>query len=202
MTDIIIVDDHKLVAEGIEKLLESRKDLNVAAIACSLKEAMQLAQKIQPQIVLLDISMPDGDGIDAIPDILSVSTGTHIIMFTMYAEPSVIRRALNNNINGYLLKTAGQQELDEAINTAMAGKTYICTEAQEIINNCEEQPSLTTREQEILRLIAQGYTMKKISQELFLSFETVHGYAKSIKHKLNCNNNASLVRKAISQHLL
>lgn len=203
MTDIIIVDDHKIVAQGIEKLISARKDLRVTSIACSLQEAVQSALDRQPQIMLLDISMPDGDGIEAIDRILTESPNTHIIMFTMYAEPSMIRRAIDNRAKGYLLKTASQNELDEAISTVMKGETYICAEAKEILsNNNDATPTLTPREQEILKLIAQGYTMRKISQELFLGFETVHSYAKSIKRKLNCNNNASLIRKAVSLNIV
>lgn len=203
MTNIIIVDDHRMVSEGLERLISGSDNLKVVAKAFTLHEAMELTKSLQPQVMLLDIALPDGDGIDAIPEMREACPDMHIIMFTMYAELSVIKRALNNNAEGYVLKSAEYQELDEAIRKVIKGDVFLCNEIQDIIgNDAETVPTLTEREREILRLIAEGYSMKEISKMIFLSFETVHSYCKSIKLKLKCNNNASLVKTAISQHLV
>ena len=192
-----------MVTEGLERLISGSDDLKVVAKAFTLHEAMELARSLQPQVMLLDIALPDGDGIEAIPEMHKACPDMHIIMFTMYAEPSVIKRALNNNADGYVLKSAEYQELDEAIRKVMKGERSLCNEIHDIMGkDTETVPTLTEREREILRLIAEGYSMKEISKKIFLSFETVHGYCKSIKLKLKCNNNASLVKKAISQHLV
>lgn len=203
MTNIIIVDDHRMVSEGLERLISGSDNLKVVAKAFTLHEAIELTKSLHPQVMLLDIALPDGDGIDAIPEMLKACPDMHIIMFTMYAELSVIKRALNNNAEGYVLKSAEYQELDEAIRKVIKGDVFLCNEIQDIIgNDAETVPTLTEREREILRLIAEGYSMKEISKMIFLSFETVHSYCKNIKLKLKCSNNASLVKTAISQHLV
>lgn len=203
MVHMLIVDDHLMVAEGLRKLLESESDALVDGIANTIDEGIMLAAQLQPQVLLLDIGMPDGDGIDAIPRFKEVSPATRIIAFTMYNEAAVIHRALNAHVHGFLLKSASARELTEAINTVMAGNIYVCESSQAMIDNLREvPPTLTSREREILRLIVDGLSQKEIANRLCLGFETVHSYTKYIRRKLGCPNTASLVRTAIEQHLV
>jgi len=203
MISLVIVDDHKVVAEGLSKLIEEIGDINVVGIACTLAEATGMIDEHKPNVVLLDVSMPDGDGIDAIPHLSEVSPATRFLVCTTFAEPAVIHRAMHGGAHGYVLKSAGIDELLEGIRKIVESGTYMCDAAVALINdNYEVPPTLTGREREILQLIVEGYTIKEISDKLCLAFETVHSYTKSLRRKLGCVNSASLVRTAIERHLV
>ena len=200
-TKVIIADDHTLVAEGISRLLAPETEC--CGIAKTLADAeTQLAEQ-KPDVLLLDIALPDGDGIDALPRLQAASPATRILMLTMYAEPAVIQRAVGAGAHGYLLKSADGDELNTAIRTLAEGGTYICKEAESLTMNwLEEAPVLTMREREILRLMVAGMSIKEMANELCLGFETIHTYTKYLRQKLGCNNTASLVRTAMEQHLV
>lgn len=201
MIRVMIADDHQLVAEGTARLLAD--DTTCCAIANTIAQTEKQLKAQKPDVLLLDIAFPDGDGIDAIPLLQAASEQTRILMFTMYSEAAVIRRAINSGAHGYLLKSTDTQELTEAIHSLAKGEDYICTEARQRINfHSETAPTLTPREREILKLIAAGKSTKEIANELCLGFETVHTYTKYLRQKLGCNNIASLVRTAIEQHLV
>lgn len=198
---VIIADDQTLVAEGISNLLTP--DVECCSIAKTLADTeIQLATQ-RPDVLLLDIAMPDGDGIDAIPRLQAASPATHILMLTIYAEPAVIRRAVSGGAKGYLLKNADKTELNTAIHTLANGGTYVCQEAKILTaGQLETAPVLTQREREILHLLVEGMSIKEMAEELCLGFETIHTYTKYLRQKLNCKNTASLVRTAIEQHLV
>lgn len=197
----MIADDHRMVAEGVSRLLEGDAQIHVAGIVCTLEEAARQMGTLTPQVLLLDVAMPDGDGIDAIPNLLSQSPETKVVVLTMFTEPSVIRRALDAGAHGYLMKNASTEELVDAIHAVMAGETHLCDEVRSQLNGrVEVAPMLTLREREMLRLLSEGYTMKEIADRLCLSFETVHSYSKNLRIKLGCNNVASLVKAAMEQH--
>ena len=197
----MIADDHRMVAEGVSRLLEGDAQIHVAGIVCTLEEAARQMGTLTPQVLLLDVAMPDGDGIDAIPNLLSQSPETKVVILTMFTEPSVIRRALDAGAHGYLMKNASTEELVDAIHAVMAGETHLCDEVRSQLNGrVEVAPMLTLREREMLRLLSEGYTMKEIADRLCLSFETVHSYSKNLRIKLGCNNVASLVKAAMEQH--
>lgn len=197
---ILIADDHRLVAEGIQALLPM--DYTCCGIAHTLAHTVALLAQYCPDILLLDIALPDGDGLDALPRLRKASPETRILVLTMYAEGAVVRRALQAKADGYLLKSTDSNELAKALHTVELGDTYLCPEALAQSIQGEAPPSLTPREREVLRLIVEGLTMKEISERLYLGFETIHSYTKYLRQKLGCNNTASLVRTAIEQHLV
>ncbi|MBR2291648.1 MAG: response regulator transcription factor [Prevotella sp.] len=200
MTKLIIADNHRVVTEGIARLLPPNYDC--CGLARTLAEAADLITEHQPDLLLLDIGMPDGDGIDAIPTLKAAQPRLRILILTMYAEAAVIQRALDNGAEGYILKSADREELILGIDTVAAGGTYVCKEAKALLMNSREAaPELTQREREVLRLVVEGRTIKEIAEQLCLGFETVHSYTKSLRQKLGCPNTASLVRKAIGLHL-
>jgi len=200
---VMIADDHLMVAEGLALVMEGSGAASVVAKAVTLEETVCLLGEHRPDVLLLDVALPDGDGIDALPRLTSASPATRIIILTMYAEAAVIRRAMEAGVHGFLLKSAAADELIAAIRTVGEGNTYVCHEAGNINRRVKEaSPTLTQREREVLRLIIQGLTIKEIAGELCLSFETVHSYTKYLRQKLGCNNTASLVRVAIEQHLV
>lgn len=203
MTHILIADDHRVVAEGIAALLDSEQDIHVDGIASAVSEALMLVGHLRPQLLLLDVGLPDGDGIDAIPQLLAACPSMRIVVLTMYAEAAVVHRAMQAGAHGFLLKSADADELARAVHTVAAGETFVCEAAQALIDvEAEAPPVLTVREREILQLIVQGCPQKEIADRLCLAFETVHSYTKYIRKKLNCPNTATLVRKAIEQHLV
>lgn len=203
MISIIIADDHRLVAEGIARLIDESKKARVTAIARNLNEASQLLRTTPCDILLLDVAMPDGDGIDAISRFTKLNQKLRIIVLTIYAEPAVIRRAMDAGAAGYILKNTDASELIDGITVVADGDTFICENAQHLlIDNGEAAPELTPREREILKLVVEGLSMKEIADKLCLGFETVHSYTKYIRQKLGCNNIASLVRTAIERHLV
>lgn len=203
MISVMIADDHVLVAEGLAKLINESCDAQVVAMASTLSETAEMLPQVKPQVLLLDVALPDGDGIDAIHQLRVQQPDLRIIVLTMFAEASVIHRAMQNGANGYLFKSAGVEEVRNAILTVEAGETYLSAEAQQMLSHEKQTPAtLTMREREILGLIAEGCTMKDIADRLCLGFETVHSYTKNLRQKLGCNNTASLVCKAIKQHLI
>lgn len=203
MTTIIIADDHRIVTDGLTKIINENADTQVLGVASTLAELTDLLPNLKPDVLLLDVALPDGDGIDAMPNLMAISPETKIVILSMFAEPSVILRAMKAGAKGYLFKSVDSTELRKAIQMVMAGKTYLCVEAHQLINGTEDPaPILTMREHEILGLIAKGCTMKEIADQLCLGFETVHSYTKNLRQKLGCNNTASMVRAAIEQHLV
>ena len=201
MVDVLIVDDHRMVAEGIAQLITGDGNIRVLGNAYSLEDAFQQVNLQKPKVLLLDVAMPDGDGIDAISKFLALSPETRIIILTMYAETTVIQRAMDARASGYLLKNSKAEELVEAIHSVVSGKIYLSKELRDqLAVNIQPAFRLTLREREILRLLSEGNTMKEIASKLYLSFETVHSYTKNLRLKMGCNNTASMVRIAMEQH--
>lgn len=201
MIEVLIVDDHRIVAEGVSQLMTGDEGIRTVGIAATLSEASQMMSELHPQVVLLDVALPDGDGIDALPELLSSSPETKVIVLTMFAEPSVIRRAMDAQAQGYLLKNTTKEELVEAIRMVAMGENYLSKEVRDqLLGDVKKAPVLTLREREIIRLMSEGCTMKEIADRLCLSFETVHSYTKNLRVKLGCNNTASMVRTAMEQH--
>lgn len=203
MPSVLIADDHCLVSQALQRIIDQSECAITVGIAGTLRQTEELLADLQPDILLLDIAMPDGDGIDALPQMRQVAPHTHIIILTMYAESAVINRAVNANADGYILKNTDAGELINAIQIVADNEKYICHEALQILKTTEKKDIaiLTQREKDVLQLIVNGYSEKEIADKLFLSFETIHSYTKQIRRKLNCNNTASLVRTAIQQHL-
>jgi len=201
---LIIADGHRVVAEGIAQLICGRIDAKIAGIASTLAEAKALVAETRNSMLLLEMAMPDGNGILAIPELLKIDKNLKIAIFTSCAEPTMIRWAMESGASGYLLKSMNADEFIEGLSAMMqATEGFYCQESKKKLGkNKEDFPQLTAREREILKLIVEGLTMKEISERLFLSFETIHGYTKTLRQKLGCKNSTSLVRIAINTHLV
>ena len=208
MYKIIIADDHQIVTEGIARIIEEmtidgHPFGEVIASVHTLADCLVSCRDLQPDLLLLDVALSDGDGIDTLPQLLEAASNMMVIILTSYTEATVINRALSNGAHGYMLKTTDIQEFTEGIKMVMKGETYICQEAKQQCGKPENIAiKLTLREKEILKLIVEGYTMKEISSKLCLGFETIHSYTKYLREKLRANNTASLVRKAMEYHLV
>ncbi len=205
MINIAISDDHRLVAQGIENLIRKNGAADIVAEASDITETEQVLKAHDDlDVLLLDISMPGGNSLDFIPKWIEKYPNVKILVISSFAEAAVIRRALEQGAKGYVLKSASEEELLEALATVAKGERYLSSEASAILrSNPRVEPiDLTPREREVLKLVAEGLSIKMIADRLGLAFETVHSYFKYLKLKLGVNNTASMIRVAMEQGLI
>jgi DNA-binding NarL/FixJ family response regulator len=202
MINILIIDDHPLVAGGIEMMLKDVDYLHIQAIAKTGAEAMVFLSENQPEIILLDISLPDIDGLQLCETIRLKNKYSKILGLTSANEASIITQLLHRGANGYLLKNMERNELLEAIDKVMDGKIYLSKAANEkvleqfssVFSALHEMPSLTRREKEILQLLELGLNGPQIAEKLFLSQYTVETHRKNLMQKLNASSLPQLLR--------
>ncbi|MFZ1689247.1 MAG: response regulator transcription factor [Flavobacteriales bacterium] len=207
--NILLVDDHHLVLDGMRALLSQEPNFNVVGEARNGREAVEKATALRPRIVIMDISMPEMDGIEATKLIRKNKDlkETFVMVLSMYNNREFIDELMEAGASGYLLKNTGRAELHEAINTVNAGQRYLCKPVQETMDAPYSNPraegqgfvSLTKREKEIIRLIAAGKSTSEIADLLHLSPATVETHRKNILHKLDMHSTAGLVRYAMER---
>ena len=205
MIKIAISDDHKVITQSLDTMLRESGGIDVVAHATTNAECeSMLEQNTNIDILILDIGIPDGNSLDYVETWKDRYPEVHILVLSTYAEAAVINRALSCGADGYVMKTCGKDELFEGIHTVMRGEQYICPEAASILKAHPQLDvvELTPREQEVLKLIVEGYSIKLIADRLCLAFETVHSYYKYLKLKLGVPNTAALVRVAMEQRLV
>jgi two-component system, NarL family, response regulator NreC len=204
---ILLADDHPIVRQGLKLLIE-REGFTVVGEASDGREAVRLAQELCPDIALLDLTMPQLNGIDAGQAILQISPKTNIILLTMHAEDHHVLEALRAGIKGYVLKTKAAEELVLAIQEVSRGKLYLTPGVSEVVVQAylakSELPPepLSHREREVLQLIAEGKTTKEVAVALGISAKTAESHRTRIMGKLNIHETASLVRYAIRRGLI
>lgn len=201
-TKVFIVDDHYLVIEGIRSLLQYEKNLEWMGHAMNAASCLSFLKQQQPDVILMDISLPDKSGIELCKEVKEKYPSVFIIGLSTFNQQSFIQKMMDNNASGYVLKNATQQELVEAIETVMKGRIYMSDEISQVLRKHEDTDIvLTRREKEVLGLIAEGMTNAEIAKKLFISTTTVDTHRKNLLEKLDAKNTASLVRIA-SQRLL
>lgn len=183
MIKVLIVDDHKMVIDGLQLLLKNQQGIEVCGTALTGEEGISQLESVSPDVVLLDINMPGMNGIDTCKKMVQLQPELKIIAISMHKESSLIKLMLGNGAKGYVLKNAGQDEVIEAIQTVYGGKMYLDDTVNEIVvnsvaNNSSKKtsspfPTLSRREKEILELILEEYTTQEIAEKLFISFGTV-----------------------------
>jgi DNA-binding NarL/FixJ family response regulator len=205
---LIIVDDHKLVHQSIGKSLEMEKKFLVVAQADTGQSAVNLAADLRPDIVILDISMPDMNGMETCRRILAQNPAVKILALTMHSEKIYIMGMLNAGAAGYILKSCAYKELLFAIETVLSGKIYLSREIAHLVveqaMNSGREPmdgfaQLSPREREVLQLIAEGCTSKEIAEKQQISPKTVDIHRNNLKKKLNIHSIAGLTKFAISK---
>ena len=201
---VILVDDHKVVTDSLRELIEKEEEISVIGVAHSIAACREMLKIVQPDVLLLDVSFPNGSsGIDFCPEICKRFPDMKILMLTSYAESNVIARALDKGAHGYVLKNAASEELIEGIRTVAAGKRFLCDETDVLFRQHTYQPvTISPKEYEVLKLIVKGLTLREISDKLFLGFETVKSYHRYLHLKLQVRNTAQLVKKAIEEKLV
>jgi len=204
---IVIADDHQVVRSGLKMLLDAEEDLEVVAEAGDVDSATRTVLGYKPDVLVLDLNMPDGSSLPAIPKMLSDSPSTNIVVLTMQEDPAFAREALQAGARGYVLKEAADNELVEAVRMAAEGRTYLHPELGAKIAAEPPQPAgppddLTEREVDILRLIALGHTNNEIAEQLFLSVRTVESHRARVQQKTGLTTRAELVRYALDNDIV
>lgn len=212
MTNILLADDHAVLRSGLKLLLESQPDFQVVGEAASGLEALSLTEKLQPDLLLLDLSMPGLGGLDALPALRKIAPQTRILILTMHDDPQYLRTALKNGASGYVLKKAADAELISAIHAVLRGEMYVHPSMtrvllEDMLLSAEAAApdawhTLSEREQSVLKLVALGHTSAEIAETLNLSAKTVETYRARGMEKLGLPNRAALVRFALQKGIL
>lgn len=204
MINLQIVDDHKVVVESLKKLINESGIALVTDVYYDLESCRLGLEKTLPDILLLDIGLPDGDGVDFCAEIIKHYPGLKIIMLTTYKEFSIARRALHNGAYGYILKNAESEEMLTGIETVSRGEQFLCEEINLLLKEkrSEKVVWLANREKEILKYIADGYTTKEIADLIFRDIETVRTHRRNLLIKLDAKNTAVMVKKGYEMKLL
>jgi two-component system response regulator NreC len=200
---IVIADDHAVVRSGLRLLLEAESDFEVVAEAGDVDAARRYVRGHHPAVLVLDLNMPGGSSLDAIPLIRTEAVETQIVVLTMQEEPAFARQALGAGAAGYVLKEAADSELVEAVRRAAAGETYLNpTLGARIARETPPGPPDDLSTREVLRLIAFGHTNAEIAQKLYLSVRTVETHRSHIQQKLRVSSRAELVSHALHRGLV
>lgn len=200
---VFIVDDHYMVIEGIRSLLQNEKDIEWLGHATNAASCLGFLKKQQPDIILMDINLPDMNGIDLCKEVREKYPSILILGLSTFNQQAIIRNMMDNGASGYVLKNADKEELLEAINTVASGKVYLSMEAASSLKESgNEVPVITRREKEVLLLIAEGLTNTEIAEKLFISIPTVNTHRKSLLEKFDAKNTAILISRAIRQGMV
>lgn len=202
---LFIVDDHYMVIEGIHSLLQNENNIDWMGHAGNAASCMAFLNQQQPDIILMDINLPDTSGIDLCKIVKEKYPGIYIIALSTFNQQSFIEKMMHNGASGYLIKNATQQELMEAINTVAKGKQFLSFDAALAIrkhDNDSNIPLITRREKEVLQLIADGMTNNEIAQKLFISITTVDTHRKNLLAKFGARNTAALVKMVMQFNLI
>lgn len=208
---VLIVDDHAILRDGLKALLQNEPDIEVIGEAGTGREALKLIRQLKPDVVLMDISMPDMTGLEATQIIKKSYPEVKVIALTVHESETYLKRMMQVGANGYIVKRAAARELTTVIRTVVRGGVYIHPDiAKQLVSELtrmqpsrqKEQKQLSEREWQVLRLIALGYTNKQIADRLALSIKTVETYRARIANKLGLRTRAELVRYALQHGLL
>jgi two-component system, NarL family, response regulator NreC len=206
---VLIVDDHAVLRTGIRLMLAREPDLEPVGEAGSGREAIFESRSLKPDVILIDVVMPDGNGLEVIPTLLKERPDTKILVLSMQDDPRYVREAFAAGASGYVLKEAADVEVVAAVREVARGGRYVHPELgarliaadADAARKAEEDP-LSDREREVLRLLALGHTNQEIAKQLFISVRTAETHRAHIMQKLHLSSRAELVRYAIAQGLL
>ena len=202
-TRVVVVDDHPMVAEGIEAILESYDDIAVIATLSDGQMMIDRLDELSPDVILMDLNMPGLGGLSATEMILERRPETRILVLSMHDSPEYISTALSHGARGYVLKDVPTDEIKRAIDMVMQGNRYLCTGAEgALAPSGQEREQLTNREQMVLLQLAQGKSNKEVAEALEISVRTVETHRKNIKRKLGVSGTAALMRYALEHGVL
>lgn len=212
-TRVLLADDHAVLRAGLRLLLTGQNEFEVVAEASTGSEALSLAEKLQPDLILLDLSMPGLGGMDVLPTLRKMTPSAKILILTMHDDPQYLRQALKQGASGYVLKKAADAELISAIRAVLRGEMYVHPSMtrvllEDILPETKFSSadltwaSLSEREQEVLKMVALGHTSAEIADQLSLSAKTVETYRARGMEKLGLRTRAALVKFALQEGLI
>ena len=210
---VLLVDDHAILREGLRALLELEADIEIIGEAGTFEEALQLAGKLVPDVVLTDIGLPGRSGLSLVTELRKVCPKCRVVLLTAHASEEYIRAGLDAKADGYVLKDSGHEELILAIRTAAKGQQFLCkavanTVLARYLNRDEHGKvvsplqSITIRERQVLTRIASGHSNKIVARELNLSVKTIEKHRANLMRKLSLHNAADITRFALNNHLI
>jgi DNA-binding NarL/FixJ family response regulator len=205
MIKVFIIDDHQMIIEGIHSLLQGEQNIEWMGSTKSPDDLMLFLTKSQPDVLLMDINLPQRSGLELCREVKEKYPAINVIGLSTSNQPSVIRKMQENGASGYLLKDASQSEILEALQQVNKGKEYVSFSVAEALKKKGSDtslPALTRREKEILELIAEGHTNRKIAAKLFLNRTTINTHRKNMLTKFNVKNTAALIKIAVTNHLI
>ena len=213
MIRVILADDHNLVRQGISALLEKADDIEIVAQAENGQEAVNLSINLSPDVLVMDINMPRLNGIQAVEQLKTLGLDTQVVILSMHSDKTLVRQALRNGARGYLLKRSVMEELLLAVRAAYRGELYLSPAVSDAVlkdyltgrGDLETESAfdqLSSREREVLQLIAEGYTNKAIAQAMHISIKTVEKHRANLMVKLNVQDLAGLIRVALRHGLI
>jgi DNA-binding NarL/FixJ family response regulator len=210
-TKVLLADDHRMVRDGLRALLEQQDDMEVVGEAENGRDAVRQARDLKPDIIVMDISMPDLNGVDATRQIRRRCSGTRVMALSVHSDRRFVTEMLKAGANGYLLKDSAFEDLVRGIRTVMKGHTYLCPRVADAVVEShvrapatEAEPSgsvLTPREREVLQLLTEGHGTKQIARHLHVSTKTIDTHRQHIMDKLDIHNVAELTKYAIREGL-
>lgn len=208
---VILADDHRIVREGLVAMLSSDPGIEVVGECGNGRDTVNMARKLQPDLIVMDVSMPDLNGIDATRRIMGLKNNTKVLALSSHSDEQFVKGMLQAGASGYLLKECAGNELILAIRTIRRGRVYVSPEVAGLIVNdyvsrlsgdvVRDKPILSSREREVLQLIAEGRSTSQIGEQLHLSVKTVESHRKRIMDKLEIRNVAGLTKYAIKEGL-
>lgn len=201
---IMLVDDHPMVQDGLCACLSYYEDIEVVAKTTDARQALDLAKQRQPDVILMDISMPSMNGLEATEVLLESLPDTKVLVFSMHESAEFVSSAMQVGASGYILKDTSSEEVYIGIKAVAQGKNYFSSSIAKVLMDAPTQKTkrLSTREQVVLGHIAEGKSSKEIAEILCISFRTVEAHRRNIKDKLNLDTFAELVRYAVAQGLV
>jgi DNA-binding NarL/FixJ family response regulator len=202
---IFIVDDHYMVIEGIHSLLQNEKNIEWMGHATNAASCLAFLQQQKPDVILMDINLPDKSGIDLCKEVKDKYPAVAVLGLSTFNQQSFIEKMIASGASGYVLKNATQEELMEGIETVVKGKQFLSFDAALALRKTDTQnnmPVITRREKEVLELIADGMTNNEIAQRLFISSTTVDTHRKNLLAKFEAKNIAALIKMAVQMHMI
>jgi len=210
-TKVLLVDDHEIMREGMSALLRKYSEFEVIGLASDGREAIEMVAQLHPDVVIMDVGMPNLNGVDATRQLISAHPNLKIMALSAHSDGSVVVKMIRAGAAGYMLKESAFEELVEGLNTLMEGKTFLCkkiskvvfSEYVDLVSNSKAMKGngLTNREREVLQLVAEGKTTKEIAELLQLSTKTIDSHREHIMEKLGIRNIAGLTKYAIREGL-
>jgi DNA-binding NarL/FixJ family response regulator len=203
MIEVLLVEDHQLVIQGVSAMLNDNEEIACTGIYKCGKDLLSKLKSYQPDVILMDINLPDYSGIDLCKEVKEKHPAIKVVALSINNQPGIIKKMMDSGANGYVLKDAEQHEILNAIKTVAKGKQYFSHSASLLLCKQEnELPKLTRREREILEKIADGLTNQQIAELLFVDVSTINSHRKNMLAKYGVQNTAALVKLAITEKLI